>query len=119
MQVITCAKTNLFFGGIYCFAKSSAIFVLVAANKESAVEVNAETMPIFGIQIPKSVPCVKADILNPREAWSDKEAYDVTLQQLARMFIRNFDQFTDSAKGKELVSRGPQLNVSHRNGARV
>ena len=45
MHVMTCAKTSLFFGRMYSFAKSSAMLVLVEANKESAVEVNAEIMP--------------------------------------------------------------------------
>ena len=68
-----------------------------------------ETMPIFNIEIPKSVPAVEAKVLNPRTAWADKEAYDATLAQLAKMFIKNFEQFTDNAEGKALIDAGPKV----------
>jgi phosphoenolpyruvate carboxykinase (ATP) len=68
-----------------------------------------ETMPIFNLQIPKAVKGMEASILNPRNIWTDKKAYDQTLLELGAMFIGNFKNFTDTPIGHSLVDAGPQL----------
>ena len=71
--------------------------------------VECEVMPIFGLHIPKSVPGVPSDILNPRNSWKDKEAYDKTAKKLAGMFVEHFKNFTDTDSGKSLEAAGPSL----------
>ncbi len=44
----------------------------------------------FNVEIPLSCPEVPSDILDPRETWSDKAAYDKQANKLARMFSDNF-----------------------------
>jgi phosphoenolpyruvate carboxykinase (ATP) len=51
------------------------------------------TEPAFGLHIPVSCPGVPAQVLNPRNAWADKEAYDRTAAELAGRFETNFQQF--------------------------
>jgi phosphoenolpyruvate carboxykinase (ATP) len=51
------------------------------------------TEPAFGLHIPVSCPGVPAQVLNPRNAWADKEAYDRTAAELAGRFEANFEQF--------------------------
>lgn len=68
-----------------------------------------ERMPIFNLQMPKAVNGVEQVLLNPRNAWADKEAYDATAKQLGEMFVKNFSHFTDTDTGKALVSAGPQV----------
>ncbi len=68
-----------------------------------------ETMPIFGFEIPKSIEGVDAGILDPRNTWADKDAYDETVRKLAGMFIENFVTFTDTPEGKALTDCGPRL----------
>jgi len=51
------------------------------------------TEPAFGLHIPVSCPNVPAQVLNPRNAWADKAAYDRTAAELAARFEKNFEQF--------------------------
>lgn len=48
---------------------------------------------MFGFEVPAELPGVPGKVLNPREAWSDKEGYDTTRTKLAGMFKENFGKF--------------------------
>ena len=52
--------------------------------------------PVFGVQIPTSVPNVPAEVLQPRNTWADKDAYDAQAKKLAGMFRANFKQFEEN-----------------------
>ena len=52
-----------------------------------------ELFPIFNLRIPKSIEGVEKKILNPRNTWKDKKAYDRTLIKLAKLFIENFKRY--------------------------
>ena len=67
------------------------------------------TTPIFKIQVPKSVEGVDPGILDPYKNWPDQQAYKEMANKLAGMFIENFKKFTDTEKGRALVSAGPQV----------
>ena len=56
--------------------------------------VPTRTDPIFGVAVPTAVPDVPARFLQPRETWSDPDAYDRQARTLARMFAENFDNYT-------------------------
>jgi phosphoenolpyruvate carboxykinase (ATP) len=49
--------------------------------------------PIFGLEIPSEVPGVPSEVLNPRNTWSDKSAYDTRARELVALFEKNFEQF--------------------------
>ena len=55
--------------------------------------VEFEIEPAFGLSIPKACPGVPAEMLNPRNAWSDKAAYDKMAAELRGRFARNFERF--------------------------
>ncbi|TYZ63815.1 hypothetical protein PybrP1_007347 [[Pythium] brassicae (nom. inval.)] len=61
---------------------------------------NAEFVedPVFGVQIPLAVEGVPAEILNPRNAWEDKSAFDATALKLASAFQENFKDITDAER---------------------
>lgn len=80
---------------------------------------------VFGFEVPAEVPGVPAKVLNPREAWSDKESYDATRTKLAGMFKENFTKFVKVGRVLSLhlflsfeiyisflVVRGPFIIVS-------
>jgi phosphoenolpyruvate carboxykinase (ATP) len=62
--------------------------------------------PIFGLRIPEKVAGVPDNVLLPRNTWKDKDAYDKKAEELAGMFKRNFDKFSEQAS-KELIMAGP------------
>jgi phosphoenolpyruvate carboxykinase (ATP) len=51
------------------------------------------TESAFGLSIPLSCPEVPAEVLNPRNAWPDKHAYDKQAHMLAAKFAENFAKF--------------------------
>ncbi|GMA16456.1 phosphoenolpyruvate carboxykinase (ATP) [Deinococcus metallilatus] len=69
--------------------------LLGAALSGELDNVPFEREPFFGLEIPTEVPGVPSEVLNPREAWADKAAYDRTARKLARMFRENFRRFED------------------------
>lgn len=51
--------------------------------------------PVFGVSVPKSCPGVPSEVLDPRETWADKDAYDVQAKKLAALFVDNFKKFNN------------------------
>ena len=58
---------------------------------------NVETTQdeVFGLHIPTAVEGVPTEVLNPRDAWSDKAAYDAKAAELADLFNENFKKFSN------------------------
>ena len=54
-------------------------------------KVEFELHPVFNLRMPKSCPGVPAEILNPRNTWEDKAAYDAQAEKLRDMFRKNFE----------------------------
>jgi len=71
-------------------------------------DVPTEADPIFGLFMPTRCPNVPSEVLNPRNTWSDKAAYDAQARKLAQMFVDNLKQFGDdiSDKIKKVAPRG-------------
>jgi phosphoenolpyruvate carboxykinase (ATP) len=84
-------------GGPYGVGQRMAIkytrAMIDAALAGELRDVQYETEPFFGLAIPVSVPGVPSDVLNPRNAWSDKSAYDAQAKRLTSLFSENFKRF--------------------------
>ncbi|NOX37824.1 MAG: phosphoenolpyruvate carboxykinase (ATP) [Calditrichaeota bacterium] len=62
--------------------------------------------PIFRVLVPTQCPGVPAEILNPRNTWEDKSAYDLKARELARRFQENFKRFPNASE--EIKAAGPK-----------
>jgi len=52
------------------------------------------THPVFGFDVPKTLGAIEPSVLNPRDSWDDKAAYDAAAAKLAGMFKENFVKYT-------------------------
>jgi phosphoenolpyruvate carboxykinase (ATP) len=50
----------------------------------------------FGLSIPESVPGIPDEVLDPRQSWADKAAYDRMARELVARFEANFQTFRDA-----------------------
>lgn len=75
----------------------------------SLAEADYTDMAVFGLSMPTAVNGVESSILEPRNTWGDKDAYDAQRDKLAKMFVKNFDRYTDTDNGKALVAAGPKI----------
>ncbi len=71
--------------------------MITAALEGQLSGVEYETDPVFGLAIPTSVPNVPSEVLNPRNTWADKAAYDKQAAHLAKLFLENFTKYQDFA----------------------
>ncbi|MCO5259240.1 MAG: phosphoenolpyruvate carboxykinase (ATP) [Crocinitomicaceae bacterium] len=76
--------------------KLSYTRAMITAAMEGKLEgATFSKMPIFELEFPTAVEGVPSNILNPRDTWSDKAAYDETANNLANQFVKNFEKYTD------------------------
>ena len=74
-------------------AYTRAMVRAALSGKLDKVETHAD--PVFGLHIPKHVPDVPDDVLDPRRTWDDPAAYDDAANKLARMFRENFGKHAE------------------------
>jgi len=63
----------------------------------------------FALQVPKTLGDIDPNLLNPRNSWPDKEAFDTQRDKLAAMFIENFHRYDGNVGEFNYASAGPQL----------
>ena len=71
-----------------------------AALDGTLASVASATDPHFGMQVPSACPDVPGDVLNPKNTWKDKKAYDSAARDVAQRFEANFQQFESHVDGK-------------------
>ncbi len=69
-------------------------------------DVPLRTDPYFGLQIPERCPGVPDEVLDPRQTWADKEAYDRQARMLADLFRENFATYEGEVT-PEVRAAGP------------
>ena len=83
---------------------------IIDAILDGSIE-NAATkiVPVFNFQVPTSLHNVNSSILDPRQTYENATDWNTKANNLASLFIKNFEQYTDNEQGKSLVEAGPQL----------
>ncbi|MBL7896375.1 MAG: phosphoenolpyruvate carboxykinase (ATP) [Bacteroidia bacterium] len=84
--------------------------LITAALTGKLDNVEYGTTKFFGLKFPKVCPDVPTEILDPRNSWKDKDAYDAKAKNLAEQFIKNFSQYA-SAANEEILSAAPKVEV--------
>ena len=84
-------------GGKYGAGQRMPIHVtrqlLRAALNGSLVRTSHRVDPYFGVFVPRSVPGVEAEILDPSKTWNSADDFAVTARRLVEMFRENFVKF--------------------------
>jgi len=82
--------------------------LICAALNGKLKDVEFENMPIFNFAIPTSCEGVPAELLNPKNTWTDKAAYDAKAKSLAEQFVTNFKKYA-SGSGEEILAAAPKV----------
>ena len=79
-----------------------------AALNGALSEVPTVIDPNFGLAVPVSCPNVPAEVLDPRNTWADRAAYDTQARKLANMFAENFKTFANDVDAN-VRAAGPKV----------
>jgi phosphoenolpyruvate carboxykinase (ATP) len=82
---------------------------MIAAALSGALDgVQYERDSTFNVDVPLSCAGVPAEVLKPRNTWSDRAAYDAQAGKLARLFADNFKTF-EAEVTPEVRAAGPRV----------
>ena len=80
--------------------------IIAAVQNGGLVAADTEHLANLNLTIPKALEGVDSTLLNPRNAWDDKAAYDAAEAKLIALFTENFRKFeVDQA----IVDAGPSM----------
>lgn len=101
-------------GGCYGVGKRMSLkhtrALITAALNGDLEKVAFEKHEVFGIAVPKTCGVVPCEILNPRNTWTDKDAYDQKANFLAESFVKNFEKFASYAN-EEILAGAPRMKA--------
>lgn len=82
--------------------------IIDAIHSGALASVPTQDDPVFGLSVPTECPGVPAEMLQPRNTWTDKAAYDDKAKKVAQLFKDNFKKYEGQATA-EVRAAGPKL----------
>lgn len=82
--------------------------MIAAALEGKLTDVEFIQHDVFGVAIPSSCPGVPAQLLDPRNTWTDKNAYDAKAKFLAGLFVSNFEKYKDGVS-EDIIAAAPSI----------
>lgn len=99
-------------GGAYGVGKRMSLKItralITAALEGKLSTVDFEQHDVFRVAMPKVCDGVPTEVLNPRNTWTDKDAYDQQATHLANLFLKNFEKFAEGAN-EEILNGAPVI----------
>jgi phosphoenolpyruvate carboxykinase (ATP) len=74
----------------------------------SIEEASTAKIPYLNLTIPTQLPQVDPEILDPRATYAAASIWEEKAKKLCGLYIKNFEQYTDTVEGQRLVAAGPQ-----------
>jgi phosphoenolpyruvate carboxykinase (ATP) len=82
--------------------------IIDAIHSGALAGVATQEDPVFGLAVPTSCPEVPTEMLQPRNTWADKAAYDEKARKVAQLFKDNFKKYESQASA-EVRGGGPKI----------
>ena len=80
--------------------------IIDAIHDGALAEAKRQRDPVFGFDVVTECPGVPPELLRPREAWTDRGAYEAAAAKLAALFRENFKAY-QGAVSDEVKGAGP------------
>ncbi len=81
---------------------------IIDAILDGSIEkAETKTIPVFNLAVPTFLHDVDPNIMDPRDTYTNPEEWNKKAIHLAELFIENFNKYTDTNLGKELLKAGP------------
>lgn len=81
--------------------------IISSIHTGKLAEAPTEQEPVFGLNVVTACDGVPSEILMPRNAWSDADAYDKAAARLATLFVENFRAYADGVS-QDVIDAGPK-----------
>jgi phosphoenolpyruvate carboxykinase (ATP) len=101
-------------GGVHGVGKRISLkntrAIVDAIHSGALADAPREKDPVFGFDVITECPGVPSEMLQPRESWTDKAAFDATAAKLAGLFNKNFAAYA-SGVSAEVRAAAPKVQV--------